>query len=681
MGKLLSDESAIRVRQLIDANVPPSDGRRSRGDPISRAVAIVRCSSTLAADTVGVGAQCFPGKALILNSLVDEQEEGANVWITIVDGISFLTPVAGNEYIGVVVGQFDPAPDDEDFTDSRPRVIVASSSANSNLSVAEVDLAPTVPLVGLMLFDQADGFIVSQPSANVARIDHADAAPAQRGIVSLTTQTLGTGAKSIHQLLTVYTDTTQVASGSTSLAVKNPATASHTAQINVCEVTIQVVSAGPEFWMFRANWQAGGDNTGDTRFLCGATDVSFTGEVHVQNSYVLSGANHLYDLAIRADASISPGVYPNGLALFFYFTDIHSSTVTPFSFHQAAYYDNGGSGNRHFAVFYPNNASHEMWVIAGANGGFGHGPNDLGGTASTGGLVFQGGLYMSGSIAPGSIAGFNEAAQDAVGGILIDSNSIDFTYNDPANTITADVRVQMSIVIDSSGLKLSGDEASPGNNEFYGTNGSGVKGWYPSTAAYTDEQAQDAVAAMSVDTSTINVTYTDGTPELKWDVITQMSITSDGSGLKLSGDVSSPGGPKYYGTDSGGTKGYHEFPGIAGAGGYATGSVQTTDATQTTCGTLTLADESTYLIEVHIAAHSTSAGSGAACLMLTGYREDGAGAQIAGSVTVVHEGGITSNSWAVTCDTSGNTIRTRVTGAFSIGVDWRVSMYVRRISP
>lgn len=40
----------------------------------------------------------------------------------------------------------------------------------------------------------------------------------------------------------------------------------------------------------------------------------------------------------------------------------------------------------------------------------------------------------------------------------------------------------------------------------------------------------------------------------------QMSIAVDGSGLKLSGDSASPGNSKYYGTDSGGTKGWNSFP-------------------------------------------------------------------------------------------------------------------------
>ena len=42
--------------------------------------------------------------------------------------------------------------------------------------------------------------------------------------------------------------------------------------------------------------------------------------------------------------------------------------------------------------------------------------------------------------------------------------------------------------------------------------------WASVPAGYTDEEAQDAVAGMIVDTATIDATYTDGTPELKFDV-------------------------------------------------------------------------------------------------------------------------------------------------------------------
>lgn len=49
------------------------------------------------------------------------------------------------------------------------------------------------------------------------------------------------------------------------------------------------------------------------------------------------------------------------------------------------------------------------------------------------------------SITSGSITDFDEAAQDAVGNALIDSSTINFTYDDSSNTITADV-VESNIV-------------------------------------------------------------------------------------------------------------------------------------------------------------------------------------------------------------------------------------------
>lgn len=84
------------------------------------------------------------------------------------------------------------------------------------------------------------------------------------------------------------------------------------------------------------------------------------------------------------------------------------------------------------------------------------------------------------------------------------------------------------------------------------------------------EASQDAVGAMVADTDTINLTYTDGTPELKADAITQMSITSDASGLKLSGDSASPGNSKLYGTNGSGTKGWYDQP-TSGAETYTAG--------------------------------------------------------------------------------------------------------------
>lgn len=84
--------------------------------------------------------------------------------------------------------------------------------------------------------------------------------------------------------------------------------------------------------------------------------------------------------------------------------------------------------------------------------------------------------------ASGDITDFTEGAQDAVGAMITDSDTIDLTYADATPQLKADVRAQMSITSDASGLKLSGDSASPGNTKLYGTNASGMKGWYDQPA-------------------------------------------------------------------------------------------------------------------------------------------------------------------------------------------------------
>lgn len=85
-----------------------------------------------------------------------------------------------------------------------------------------------------------------------------------------------------------------------------------------------------------------------------------------------------------------------------------------------------------------------------------------------------------------------------------------------------------------------------------------------------DEAAQDAVGAALTATDTVNLTYVDGTPAIYADVLYQMSITSDSSGLRLAGDSATPGNNRYWGTDSGGTKGFYALPGGGGGDTYYT---------------------------------------------------------------------------------------------------------------
>lgn len=56
------------------------------------------------------------------------------------------------------------------------------------------------------------------------------------------------------------------------------------------------------------------------------------------------------------------------------------------------------------------------------------------------------------------------------------------------------------------------------DTEFLVMSGTQITSQASAPGGYTDEQAQDAVGAMIVDTATIDLTYTDATPELKADI-------------------------------------------------------------------------------------------------------------------------------------------------------------------
>jgi hypothetical protein len=149
----------------------------------------------------------------------------------------------------------------------------------------------------------------------------------------------------------------------------------------------------------------------------------------------------------------------------------------------------------------------------------------------------QGSYYLAranhtGTQLASTISDFSEAVDDRVAALIQNGTGITWAYNDTNGTLTPTVTV----------------------------------------TAYTTEEAQDAVGAMVADTDTVNVTYTDATPELKWDVRLQMSLVSDASGVKLSGDAATPGNSKYYGTNGSGTKGWYDLP-TSGVWGNISGTL------------------------------------------------------------------------------------------------------------
>jgi hypothetical protein len=122
---------------------------------------------------------------------------------------------------------------------------------------------------------------------------------------------------------------------------------------------------------------------------------------------------------------------------------------------------------------------------------------------------------------PGGVPYTDEMAQDAVGAMLLDTASVDLAYVDATPSLSATV-LPAGVNHNALANLATGDPHTQ----------------YLLISA-ADERAQDAVGAMAVDTATIDVTYTDATPELKWDVkdgsITYAKIQDVSAASKLIG--------------------------------------------------------------------------------------------------------------------------------------------------
>ena len=108
------------------------------------------------------------------------------------------------------------------------------------------------------------------------------------------------------------------------------------------------------------------------------------------------------------------------------------------------------------------------------------------------------------SITSALVSDFVEAAQDAVGGILTDSATIDFTYDDGAGTITA---IIIDDSIDEDALKGLGTGV---DNQTLQSDGAGGFKWVTLAAAAspTSSDKDQASAVVSTDGGTTGITIT-----------------------------------------------------------------------------------------------------------------------------------------------------------------------------
>lgn len=111
--------------------------------------------------------------------------------------------------------------------------------------------------------------------------------------------------------------------------------------------------------------------------------------------------------------------------------------------------------------------------------------NATGGDGPVAQITMGAGMDLSGGVLSSTITQYDDQmAQDAIGAIVGNTDTAFITYDGTGHTLTVDVNYQMSITSDSSGLMLDGDSASPGNNQFYGTNAGGTKGFYGLPGTY-----------------------------------------------------------------------------------------------------------------------------------------------------------------------------------------------------
>lgn len=403
MGKILSDPTAIKVLELIRRTPGVAPGPPQRGGTHGRVPVLVRCTSATAAGGTETGHdQCYPAVALDINSLVDEQADGADVWLTVLtDGVGVGVPTADKVYHGLYAGTFDPFPESAGTTDSRPRVFAASAPAggSSSLTVNEVDGSPSVSSVTEVRFDQADGFVVSTPGAGIARVDVASASLTQNGIVDTSAQSFN-GVKTFDDKVIV--NDSKAYPGAATYSTFTVYSGDNGGSLTGLKA-IDIEMTGGTFctsYLFRENYDylfGGSAVSGGFTSAFGANENLFAG-------VVIIGGNATSPL----QTSFNAGFGESGP-----YTWAHGAITanTNYTFDALIDYDNTAGGNKH--VVYFTYASAPVWVAAktgfavGITGSFNYGVSGtLGiGATATGGIIT--------SLGSGTISGSNFSTQSA----------------------------------------------------------------------------------------------------------------------------------------------------------------------------------------------------------------------------------------------------------------------------
>lgn len=139
-----------------------------------------------------------------------------------------------------------------------------------------------------------------------------------------------------------------------------------------------------------------------------------------------------------------------------------------------------------------------------------------------------------------------------------------------------DLRTIFSVTANVSGVQFVNDVNAPGDNYYYGTASGGAKGWKPLINSGGIGGGVAVQMSVTADSSGIKFVNDELVPTANYyygtnsggtrgwqpvlgvgnKIAVQMSVTQDQSGIKLVNDQNAPQHNYYYGTDSGGTKGW-----------------------------------------------------------------------------------------------------------------------------